>query len=94
MGQVILRKTKDATVSMSDAVAVVASAGKVLSQSGNNLLVEIRPAKLRGLSKSLAGWIISPQSSTVPVPDARPKLKVKAALKTAVRRSRKPTLTV
>ncbi len=74
MSQVILRRTKDAIVSASDAITFVTDTvnrGRVLSCSGNNVLVEIPAAKVGMLTDRLPGWIVSEQISSVPRPDAR-----------------------
>ncbi|WP_457325781.1 hypothetical protein [Roseateles sp. P5_E11] len=74
MSQVILRRTKDAAVSAAEAVTVVtdtATCGRVLSQTGNNMLAEVPHTRIGGLSARLPGWIISEQMATVPRPDAR-----------------------
>lgn len=74
MSQVILRRTKGAAVSASEAVTMVtdtSTRGRVLSQAGNNLLAEVPDTRIGGLSARLPGWIISKQMATVPRPDAR-----------------------
>lgn len=74
MSQVILRKTKEATVSAADAITIITSAttrGRVLSHSGNNLLADVPGHKIGDLATRLAGWIVSEQRSPIPVPDSR-----------------------
>ncbi len=74
MSQVILRRTRGAAVSTSEAVTMVtdtSTRGRVLSQAGNNLLAEVPDTCIGGLSARLPGWIISKQMSSVPRPDAR-----------------------
>lgn len=77
MTQVILRRTSNATVSVEVAVALVSAGrkGRVLHHSGDNLLADIDPAQLSPLKEQLAGWIVSPQAATIPVPDTRLKVR-------------------
>lgn len=74
MSQVILRKTKDAAVSAADAITLVTNStnrGRILSHSGNNVLADVPSNQISHLARRLSGWIVSEQTSTVPVPDPR-----------------------
>lgn len=78
MSQVILRKTKDAAVSAADAITFVTDVttrGRVLSSSGNNVLIDIPSSEIGNLARRLSGWIVSEQSTTVPVPDSRLRIR-------------------
>ena len=79
MSTVILRRTKQSTVSPEEALALVKATRrcKVLNHSGNQMLVELDLAQLAPLQAKLPGWIISPQSEPIRVPDTR--LKIRAA---------------
>ena len=75
--QIILRRTKDATVTVSEALTAlrVVRSFNLLHQSGNNLLADLDPAALPALVKRLKGWIVSPMGQNAPVPSARLKLR-------------------
>lgn len=77
MSQVILRRTRDATVSAEEAVALVDTAanGRVINQSGDNMLVDIASEQVAVLRSKLAGWVVSPQGERVPVPDTRRRIR-------------------
>ncbi len=74
MSHVILRRTKDASVSAAEAISFVTGTrtqGRVLSHSGNNVLVDVAPTQVSEIAERLPGWIVSEQRATVPHPDAR-----------------------
>lgn len=73
MSQVILRRTRDATVSAEEALALVGTAahGRVINHSGDNMLVDIAADQVAPLRSKLAGWVVSPQTERIPVPDTR-----------------------
>ena len=76
MLQVVLRPTDTAQASAAEALSLVAShAGRVINQSGRNLLIELDAAHLDALRESLTGWIVSPQGAPIPVPDTRIRIR-------------------
>lgn len=79
MSSVILRRTRQSPVSPEEAVALVKASrhSRLLHHSGNNLLIETRLDRLPELQAQLTGWIVSPQSEPIRVPDTR--LKIRAA---------------
>ena len=77
MGQVLLRKTTSATLSVDEAAAFVRALknARVLGQSGDNMLAEVDAPGLAALHQGLSGWIVSPQDEKIPVPDTRKKIR-------------------
>ncbi|MYN10884.1 hypothetical protein [Pseudoduganella aquatica] len=73
MSQLILRRTNAATLSTDEALAVVGAAprGRVIHRSGDNVLVDIAAADVESLRQQLQGWIVSPQTERIAVPDTR-----------------------
>jgi hypothetical protein len=73
MAQVILRKTNAATVSADAAAALVevAHPGRLIHRGGDSMLIECDAAEVRALQDALQGWVVSPQTATIPLPDTR-----------------------
>lgn len=77
MSHVILRRTRDATVSAEEVLALLgtASHGRVINRSGDDMLVDIAAEQVASLRSKLAGWIVSPQGERIPVPDTRLRVR-------------------
>ncbi|CAN7198327.1 hypothetical protein LJR289_000527 [Pseudoduganella sp. LjRoot289] len=71
MSQVILRRTNAATVSTEEALALVDATreARVIHHTGDNVLVDIATAEFASLRRKLPGWIVSPQTERIAVPD-------------------------
>jgi hypothetical protein len=77
MSQVLLRRRSDSPLSVDAAMSVIATLShvKLVSQSGDNLLVEAGDDDLERLRGGLPGWIVAPQGARIPVPDTRRTLR-------------------
>jgi hypothetical protein len=77
MSQVLLRRRSDSPLSVDDAVSFIATLSpvKLVSQSGDNLLVEADDGDLERLRAGLPGWIVAAQGARIPVPDTRRTLR-------------------
>lgn len=75
MTRVILVPGSTAESSITEAIGIVTSMrGTVVARDSNSMLAEI-DGEVSALAVRLRGWIVSIQSSKIPVPDTRLKVR-------------------
>ena len=77
MATVLLRRSADTAPSADEAEGLVQSMNaEVVHRSGRNMLVQLdSDSAVETLRGRLHGWVVSPQGATIPVPDARLKIR-------------------
>jgi len=71
MRRLVIRQTRDATLSADQAEGVVCAfdQARVVNRDGKTLLVDFDPCEIDRLRERLPGWLVSEQGPPVPVPD-------------------------
>ncbi|UGQ46624.1 hypothetical protein [Massilia endophytica] len=70
--RLILRQTRQSTLSADEAEGIVRSCAdvQVVSRDGRTMLVDAGPCGMESLRERLSGWLVSEAGPPKPVPDA------------------------